>query len=116
MTFETGLVLALLLVAAVCFSFEWIPAEVVAMGLMLAFVTGGVLSPAEAFAGFASDTVILILGLLIMTAVLARTGLMEMMARLLLRTTGQSAHRFLWLMMIAVGTLSSFMSNTAATA
>jgi di/tricarboxylate transporter len=116
MTYEIGLVLALLGLAVVCFSFEWIAAEVVAMGLMLAFVLGGVLTPAQAFAGFASDTVILILSLLIMTAVLSRTGLMDVIARLLLRATGQSPQRFLWLMMVAAGGLSSFMSNTAATA
>jgi len=116
MTFEIGLVLGLLGLAVLCFSFEWIAAEVVAMGLMLAFVIGGVLTPGQAFAGFASETVILILGLLIMTTVLSRTGLMNMVARLLLRATGQSSRRFLWLMMAAAGALSSFMSNTAATA
>jgi di/tricarboxylate transporter len=76
MSFQIGLVLGLLGLAVLCFSFEWVSAEVVAMGLMLAFIAGGLLTPAQAFAGFASDTVILILGLLIMTTVLGRTGLM----------------------------------------
>ncbi|HWB03854.1 MAG TPA: SLC13 family permease [Verrucomicrobiales bacterium] len=116
MTFEIGFVLVLLGVAVVCFSFEWVSSEVVALGLMLAFVFAGVLTPEEAFAGFASDTVILILGLLIMTTVLSRTGLMDMAGRQLLRATGGSEGRFLWLLMIAAGGLSSFMSNTAATA
>jgi di/tricarboxylate transporter len=116
MTFEIGLVLALLAAAVLFFSLEWIGPEVVAMGLMLAFILGGVLSPEQAFAGFGSDTVILILGLLIMTAVLTRSGLMERMAGFLLRATGQSEKRFLWLLMLAVGGLSSLMSNTAATA
>src|SRR5262245_61454689 len=101
MTFEIGLVLGLLGVAVLCVSFECVSAEVVAMGLMIAFVMSGILTPEKAFAGFASDTVILIIGLLLMTTVLARTGLMEMIARLLLRTTGQNANRFLWLLMIA---------------
>jgi di/tricarboxylate transporter len=39
-----------------------------------------------------------------------------MVARLLLRATGQSPWRFLWLLMAAAGILSSFMSNTATTA
>jgi di/tricarboxylate transporter len=116
MTFQIGLVLSLLGAAVVCFSFEWVSAEVVAFALMLAFVFAGVLTPEQAFAGFASDTVILILGLLLMTTVLSRTGLMDMAGRWLLRSTGGSENRFLWLLMITVGSLSSFMSNTAATA
>lgn len=116
MTFQIALVLLLLVVAVLCFSFEWIAAEIVALGLMLAFVIGGVLTPERAFAGFASDTVIMVLGLLLMTAVLARTGLMDVVSRLLLRATAQSAPRFLWLMMGAVGFISIFVSNTATTA
>ncbi|TLD72258.1 SLC13 family permease [Phragmitibacter flavus] len=116
MTFEIGIVLALLAIAVLCFSFEWVAAEIVALGLMLAFVISGVLSPEQAFAGFASDTVMMILGLLLMTTVLSRTGLMEVVSRQLLRATGQSPTRFLWLMMISVGFLSAFVSNTATTA
>jgi len=116
MTFEIGLVLALLAVAVVCFSFEWVAAEIVALGLMLAFVLGGILSPEQAFAGFASDTVMMILGLLLMTTMLARTGLMDVVSRWLLRSTGQSPKRFMWLLMITCGVLSSFISNTATTA
>ena len=116
MTFEIGLVLGLLLLAVVLFSFEWLAPEVVAMGLLAAFVFTGILSPDQGFAGFASDTVILILGLLVMTAVLTRSGLMEMVARRLLRATGGSPVRFRWLLMLACGLLSSFVSNTATTA
>lgn len=113
---EILLVFILLLLAMAGFAFEWIAAEVVALGLMLAFVITGVLTPEAAFEGFANETVMMILGLLIMTAILARTGLMEAASRLLLRKTGDNPDRFLWLLLLGVGLLSSFMSNTAATA
>ncbi len=116
MTYEIIVVLILLLVAMAGFAFEWIPAEVVALGMMLGFVAFGVLTPEEAFQGFANETVMMILGLLIMTAVLARTGLMEAVSRFLLRRTGDDPKRFLWLLLVSVGVLGSFMSNTAATA
>ncbi len=102
--------------AIVAFSTEIIAAEVVALGLMLSFVVFGILTPEQAFAGFANDTVLLILGLLIMTVVLSKTALLQAVSRLLLRATGDSPQRFLWLIMITVGLISSFMSNTAATA
>jgi di/tricarboxylate transporter len=116
MNFEIALVLGLLVVAVLCFSFEWMAAEVVALGLMLSFIVGGVLPPQRAFAGFASDTVMMVLGLLLMTVMLSRTGLMDVVSRLLLRATAQSERRFLWLMMATVGALSVFVSNTATTA
>lgn len=109
-------VFILLALAVVAFSTEIIAAEVVALGLMLLFVVFGILSPEQAFAGFANETVLLILGLLIMTVVLSRTALLQAVSRLLLRMTGDSSQRFLWLIMIAVGLISAFMSNTAATA
>lgn len=109
-------VFILLALAVVAFSTEIIAAEVVALGLMLLFVVFGILSPEQAFAGFANETVLLILGLLIMTVVLSRTALLQAVSRLLLRATGESSQRFLWLIMITVGIISSIMSNTAATA
>lgn len=109
-------VLILLALAVVAFSTEVIAAEVVALGLMLSFVVFGILSPEQAFAGFANETVLLILGLLIMTVMLSRTMLLQVVSRLLLRATGDSPRRFLWLIMITVGLVSAFMSNTAATA
>ncbi len=116
MTYEIAAVLLLLFVAMLGFAFEWVPAEVVAMGLMLGFVITGVLSPEAAFQGFSNETVIMILGLLIMTTVLSKTGMMEAVSRLLLRQTGDQPRRFLWMLLVSVGVLSSFMSNTAATA
>lgn len=113
---EIIIIFVLLALAIIAFSTEIIAAEVVALGLMLSFVVFGILTPEQAFAGFANDTVLLILGLLIMTVVLSKTALLQAVSRLLLRATGDSPQRFLWLIMIAVGLISSIMSNTAATA
>ena len=46
MTFEIGLLLALIFVGLACFSFDWVSADVVGLGLMLALVLTGLL-PAE---------------------------------------------------------------------
>ena len=52
------------------FSFDLLEAEIVALGRMLSFVICSVLTPGQAFSGFANDTVMMIMGLLIMTAAL----------------------------------------------
>jgi di/tricarboxylate transporter len=116
MTFEIGLLFALVAVALVLFATEWVEADVTALGLLMAMVLTGLLPADQAFAGFGSDTVIMILGLLIMTAALMRTGVMDLVGRWIVRHAGERAGRLQTVVMSGAATLSAFMSNTAATA
>ena len=100
----------------VLFAVEIISADVVALGLLLSLTLTGLLPPERAFAGFGSDTVIVILGLLILTAALMRTGVMDLTGRAILRHTGDSPGRLLVVIVVASATLGAFMSNTASTA
>lgn len=70
----------------------------------------------QAFAGFGSDTVMLLLGLLIMTAALVRTGVVEIVGRRLFQFTDQHSRSLLLVTMLAAGILSMFINNTAAAA
>lgn len=110
------IVFGLIAVALIFFTIEVIPAEIVALGLLLAFVMTGILTPEQAFAGFASDTVMMILGLLIMTSAIARTGVMSNIARWLQMATKGRQLLFVILLLCSVTAMSSFMSNTAVTA
>ena len=93
MTFPIVLLLALTIVAMVLFAVEIISADVVALGLLLALTLTGLLPTERAFAGFGSDTVIVILGLLILTTALLRTGVMDIAGRAILRHKGDSLGR-----------------------
>ncbi len=116
MTLSIVLLLIILAAAIVLFSWEQLPADVVAMGLLLVLILAGLLPPNQAFASFGSDTVIMIFGLLVLTTTLVHTGVVETAGRLLLRLTGQTSHRLLLVIMVAAATLSAFISNTATTA
>lgn len=116
MTFDIGLLLALTVLAVVLFSIEWISPDVTALMLMLALVFTKLLTPEAAFQGFGSDTVIMILGLLILTAALMRTGVVDLVGGKILRFTGTSPMRLLVVVMLASAGLGAFMSNTASTA
>src|SRR4029453_1069664 len=59
---------------------------------------------------------VMLLGLLIITAALMRTGVVEFTGRMVLGYGGENPNRLLIQMMVAVATLSAFISNTAATA
>ena len=116
MTFEIALLLGLIIIAVVFFCFEWVSADVVALGLLLTLMLTGLLPADKAFAGFGSDTVIMIIGLLIMTAALLKAGVVDIVGRLILRRVGKSVNWLLLAIMLAVATLSAFISNTAAAA
>ncbi|MGV3772030.1 MAG: SLC13 family permease [Verrucomicrobiales bacterium] len=116
MTPEIGLLLGLVLVALVFFSFEWVSADVVALGLLILLILTGILSAEQAFAGFGSDTVMTMLGLLILTATLLKTGVIDLTGRFILKYTGTNPNRLLLVIMIAAAGLSAFMSNTASAA
>lgn len=111
-----ALLLGLILVAMVCFCFEWVSADVVALGLLLTLMLTGLLPANKAFAGFGSDTVIMIIGLLIMTAALLKAGVVDIVGRFILRRVGKRVNWLLLAIMLAVALLSSFISNTAAAA
>jgi len=116
MTLQILLLILLIIAALILFSIETIPADVVALAIMLALILLGILPPERAFQGFGSDTAIMILGLLILTAALVRTGVVQLMARRILRSVGESKNRLYWLLMSTAGVMSAFISNTATAA
>jgi di/tricarboxylate transporter len=116
MTPEILILLCLLGAALALFAWERVPSEVVALGLLLALAFTGLLPADRAFAGFGSDTVIMILGLLILTAALERTGVVEIAGRTVLRYGGENPDRLLWIVLLGSASISAFLSNTAATA
>ncbi|MBA2269989.1 MAG: SLC13 family permease [Verrucomicrobiota bacterium] len=116
MTYEIAVLFAFVLIALVLFATEWLESDVTALGLVIGMVLTGILPAEKAFAGFGSDTVIMILGLLIMTAALMRTGVMDLVGRWIVPHAGDSARRLQTVVMTGAAGLSAFMSNTAATA
>jgi len=116
MTPQIALLLSILGIALVLFSFEWLAVDVVAVGVLLALSLGGLLPPGQAFAGFGNETIALIFGLFILTAALARTGVVEMVGRAMLGRLDGRPNRVLLAVMTGAAALGSVMSKTAATA
>jgi di/tricarboxylate transporter len=116
MTPDIAICLTILALAVVLFAWDRVPADVVALGAMLAVIATGLLPSDKAFAGFGSDTVMMILGLLVMSAGLIQTGVVEIAGRYVFDLAGRNPAIFLPVVMVSVATVSAFMSNTAATA
>lgn len=116
LTVEIVLFLCVFITAIFLFSVEWFSADVVALGLMLSLVLLGLLEPQAAFAGFGSETVMMILGLLILTESLVHTGMVDLLGSWLVKVIGNRPNRIKQFTLIAPSILSSFISNTAAAA
>lgn len=117
MTPQIAMLLVIVGLAIVLFWWERIPVEVTALGVLLSLVFVGLLPAKKAFDGFGSDAVIMILGLLILTAAMERTGVVDIAGRALLgSSTMSSPDRLWWTIMLASAILGAFISNTASTA
>lgn len=116
MTLPILLLLIVLAVALVLFSFEWISPDVTALGVLLALIVLGLVPIEEAFSGFGSDTVMVILGLLIMTAAFMRSGVVRVVSNRFLQFTSKRPASLLPATMIVVTLLGAFISNTASAA
>ena len=116
MTLSMILLLLLILAALVLFSIETLPADVIALGLMMTLILTGILPAQIAFEGFGSDTSMMILGILILTAALVRTGIVQILSRKIFQSVGNSKTQLFWIITGSAGLLSAFISNTATAA
>ena len=116
MDWQIGLLVGTVVVTMILFALDRIPASVTGLGVLLFLILTGLLPAEDAFAGFGSDVFLMILGILIMTEALGRTGVTDAIGRWILKRTHTGETTFLLLVMVAAVVVGAFMSNTAATA
>jgi di/tricarboxylate transporter len=113
---EITLLIVIVVTAVIFFAWEVLPADVIALATMLSLIGTGLLTPAEAFAGFSSNTMMMLLGLLIMTAALYHTGVVDIVGKAILDRVEGRRRLLLPAVMFSAAFLSAFISNTAAAA
>jgi di/tricarboxylate transporter len=106
--------LAVVLIAAILLIATRIRADLVALLTLVALALSGVVSPAQAFAGFGSTAVITILAIFIISEAMHQTGLTLMLGQRLLRFSGGGEKRAILFTALAGALLSLFMNNLAA--
>lgn len=113
---DIALVLGLLVAAIVLFSLEALSVDLVTLLLLIALIVAGILTPAEAFAGFASELVLTLVAIFVLSGALQQTGAVAGLAARLERLAGGRQNRLLLLLLGATGALSAVINNTTATA
>ncbi|MBH97633.1 MAG: SLC13 family permease [Rhodospirillaceae bacterium] len=116
MTFEIGLVLAILTVSLVLFVSEKIRMDLTALLVMGALVVTQLISPEQAVAGFSNPAVIAVWAMFILSDGLTRTGIANVIGRTVLGVAGRQELRMIIVIMITAGSLSAFMNNIGVAA
>ena len=114
--FKLAATFTILIVAMILFFTDKIPADLVALLVVVALGVTGILTPQEAFSGFSRSAVITILAIFILAEALRRTGVTEQVGNILLKVGGKSELRLIVTVMISGAFLSLFMNNIAAAA
>ncbi len=110
------LILLILAAAVVLFVTERLRVDVVALLVLASLVLTGLLSPLDAFAGFASPAVVTVWAVFIISGALVRSGVADRLARLMMRLAADSEVRLLVVIMITAGLMSAVMNNIGAVA
>ena len=113
---EIALVLTLLVVAVVLFATEKLSVEIVTLLLLIVLASARVITPAEAFAGFSSDFIIIIASIFIISAALEETGILDFAVVRMAELAKKSKGLMLFTIMFITGVVSAFMNNTTVTA
>ncbi len=116
MTVEMITVFAILGAAVLFLVTEWIPMEVTALLVLGAVALTGLTTPVEALAGFSNPAVVTVWAVFILSGGLTRTGVANMIGRLVLHLSGRSEALLVAVIMICAGGMSAIMNNVAVAA
>ncbi len=96
----------------VIFIKEWLSPDLAAMGAFVLLVVVGVMDPKQALGIFGSSAPVTVAAMFIMSAVLERTGLIDLLAGRFESLAGTSPMRTLIVLLTLVAFLSAFVNNT----
>ena len=111
----TVLTLCFLGFAIVMFVLEKIPLALTATILSVGLCVTGVLSPSDAFKGYVNSNVILCVGMFVVGQALFETGMANKIGALVTRFA-KSERQLIIAIMVIVGVMSGFLSNTGTAA
>ena len=108
--------LIILVITVALFIWDRVRADIVALTALAALLVLGILTPAEALAGFSSPIVIMMIGLFVVGGAIMQTGLAKLTGnKLMALSRGNETITFL-LVMLVTSFIGAFVSNTGTVA
>jgi di/tricarboxylate transporter len=116
MTTEIIIVLVIIAIAIILFIWERFSVDTVSILVMIALMTTGILTPSEGFAGFSNPATLTVGSMFVISAAVFKSGILNNVGILLLRTSRISFTLCLLVIMLLAGGLSAFINDTAVVA
>jgi di/tricarboxylate transporter len=107
------LTLGITTIALVLFIFEWLPADITAFGIMVLLMVLGLVTPQEGIAGFSNSATVTVMAMFILSAGIARTGVLQRASDLLMQWGGKTCQQQILALGFIVGPISGLINNTA---
>ena len=116
MTNDILIVLGILIISLILFISEVIRMDLVALLVLGALATTGLVSPNDALAGFSNSAVVTVWAMFILSEGLTRTGIADIIGRQVMRVAGKREIFLILVIMITGAVLSAFMNNIGVAA
>ena len=107
------LTLGVVAIALVLFIIEKFPADITALGVMVALVLLGQVTPEEGIAGFSNPATITVLAMFVLSSGIARTGALQQASVWLIQWGGKNLGQQVIVLGAIVGPMSALVNNTA---
>ncbi len=116
MGWEILFVFGLTIGAVALLATDRLPADMVAILVMVALLLSRIVTPEEGLAGFANTATVTVAAMFVLSAGLFRTGSVKLFGVMLDRLSHHGRYPLLIALMITSGVLSAFLNNTAVVA
>jgi di/tricarboxylate transporter len=110
------LTLVILVLALIGFVSELLPPDIIALSVTVLLMLCGLVSPEEGMSGFSNSATMTVMAMFILSAGIAKTGVIQIIRDFLIRWGGQTSNRQIFTLGILVGPISGFINNTAVIA
>lgn len=109
---EIAVVSIILVITLLLLISEWMPIDVTAIGIMVALMVSGILTPAQAVAGFANPAVITVGAMFLISQAMIRTGVVGYIGRRVMDLTRGRTWPAMVVVLMLVAVASAFINNT----
>lgn len=107
------LTLGVTAIALILFTVERFPADITALGVMVALILLKQVTPQEGIAGFSNPATITVMAMFILSAGIARTGVLQNASSWLIQWGGKRLSQQIVTLGLIVGPMSGLINNTA---
>lgn len=110
------LMLVVLICSLIAFVAEWLPVDLTALAIATVLIVLGLVTPEEGIAGFGNAATITVMLMFILSAGVAKTGVIQIVRDWLMKWGGKEPSRQIFVMGMLVGPITAFINNTAVVA